>query len=445
MAKKKTSPELLNDESQQENIEFSSVPEEVTEDLPAAAEELTAQESAEFADEEPVIENEVPEDPAVPLPEELSKQDTVEQPLMMDSAQDYDALLLAMEEGGMTEEVPVPISDTKVEVDADATFVTDSTDSDGPQSEPQKAASNYTSNHDRVLTIDAREELQSEKEREATLWHEIQNAYRTHRMLTGTLDGVERMESGLRLAVVNYKGFRVAIPITEMMLESGSPRSEIYTDAELGRILNSRLGGEIDFLVKGIENKSRSIVASRKDAMLKKRRTFYLDADENGQPMIYEGRIVQARVVATAEKMIRVEVFGVECSIRAKALSWEWVGDAREMFSIGDRVLVRVLTIDKSDAEHLSITADIRSVYASSRSNDLSKCRVQSMYAARVTDLHNGVIYVRLNNGVSGIAHSCYDRRMPGKNDDVSFVVTRLDEESGYAVGIITRIIKQNL
>ena len=33
----------------------------------------------------------------------------------------------------------------------------------------------------------------------------------------------------------------------------------------------------------------------------------------------------------------------------------------------------------------------------------------------------------------------------PEKKDDVSFAVTRLDEERGIAVGIITRIIKQNL
>lgn len=45
----------------------------------------------------------------------------------------------------------------------------------------------------------------------------------------------------------------------------------------------------------------------------------------------------------------------------------------------------------------------------------------------------------------ASVAHSCYDYRMPGKKDDVSFAVTRLDMERGVAVGIITRIIRQNL
>lgn len=55
------------------------------------------------------------------------------------------------------------------------------------------------------------------------------------------------------------------------------------------------------------------------------------------------------------------------------------------------------------------------------------------------------IVYVRLSNGVNAVAHSCYDRRTPGKKDDVSFVVTKLDEERSIAIGIITRIIRQNL
>ena len=77
--------------------------------------------------------------------------------------------------------------------------------------------------------------------------------------------------------------------------------------------------------------------------------------------------------------------------------------------------------------------------------NALKRCRVQSKYAGRVTDVHKGIVYVRLSNGVNAVAHSCYDRRTPGKKDDVSFVVTKLDEERSIAVGIITRIIRQNL
>lgn len=210
-------------------------------------------------------------------------------------------------------------------------------------------------------------------------------------------------------------------------------------------ILATMLTAEIDFIVRGLDNTARSVVASRKAAMLRKRQTFYLDTNEDGVPMIYEGRVVQARVIGVAEKVLRVEVFGVECTIFARDLSAAWFGDAREYYSVGDRVLVRVLTIDRDDINHISITADIRSVSSAANQSNLDKCVLQGKYAGRVTDVRHGVVFIRLNNGVNAVAHTCYDRRMPGKKDDVSFAVTRLDEERGIAVGIITRIIKQNL
>ena len=75
-----------------------------------------------------------------------------------------------------------------------------------------------TQRSDYVLTIDARDRVQTEEEREEIIWHEVRNAFRTRRILTGILGGVEQTRSGRTLAIVDYKGFRVAIPILEMML-----------------------------------------------------------------------------------------------------------------------------------------------------------------------------------------------------------------------------------
>ena len=202
-------------------------------------------------------------------------------------------------------------------------------------------------------------------------------------------------------------------------------------------------GADIDFVVRGIDSKTRSVVASRREAMMRKRQTFYFDLDAEGKYRIYEGRIVQARVIAVAEKVIRVEVFGVETSILARDLAWDWIGDAHERFSVGDEVLVRILNVRRNSLEDLGIRADIKSTSENTDRDNLQKCRIQGKYAGKVTDVHKGVVYVRLANGVNAVAHSCYDYRMPGKKDDVSFAVTHLDVERGIALGIITRIIRQ--
>ncbi len=299
-----------------------------------------------------------------------------------------------------------------------------------------------------VLTLEVRGEVETEESREDAIWHEIHNAYRTRRILTGQLGGIEQTDNGKTITIVDYKGFRIVIPLKEMMINIGrSPSGQEYTELMLrqNKILGNMLGAEIDFIVKGIDSKSRSVVASRKEAMLRKRQIFYLDTDAAGMYRIYEGRIAQARVIAVAEKVIRVEVFGVECSIMARDLAWEWIGDAHERFSVGDQVLVRILSVRRDSLEDMGIKADIKSVSQNTSHDNLKKCRIQSKYAGKVTDVHKGVVYIRLSNGVNAVAHSCYDYRTPGKKDDVSFAVTRLDEERGVAVGIITRIIRQNL
>ncbi len=317
-----------------------------------------------------------------------------------------------------------------------------------PAAPRPRQAARRTPVEDTILTVDVRGEAETQENIEDTIWHEIRNAYRTRKVLTGILGGIEQTDSGKTLVVVDYKGFRIIIPLKEMMINLGrSPSGAEYDDLirRQNKILGNMLGAEIDFVVKGIESKTRSVVASRKDAMLKKRQLFYLDTDASGRYRIYEGRVVQARVIAVAEKVIRVEIFGVETSIMARDLAWDWIGDAHDRFSVGDQVLVRITGVRREGLEEISVKADIKSVSQATDRSNLQRCRIQSKYAGTVTDVHKGIVYIRLMNGVNAIAHSCYDRRMPGKKDDVSFAVTKIDEERGVAVGIITRIIKQNL
>lgn len=360
--------------------------------------------------------------------------------------EEYTEFLQALNEAPAQEEPQPPLSDEAEPMSAEEPALTIPAEELSRESVSLESPS--APHNGAVLTITARTRIKSEAEATDELWHEIRNAYRTRRILTGTLDGIEQTAGGKTLATVSFRGFRIAIPLREMLvLEERMPSGRAYADYmnRLNRILGTMLGAEIDFIVKGIDSTTHSAVASRREAMLRKRQTFYLGKDTTGNPYIYPGRLVEARVIAVAEKVLRVEAFGIECAIFARDLSWQWVSDVRDLYSVGDRVLVRVQEISGEDAEHLSIRADIRSTFSETSIDNLKKCQVQSKYAGKVTDLRGGVVYIRLNNGVNAIAHTCYDSRMPGKKDDVSFAVTRLDEEHGVAVGIITRIIKRNL
>ena len=155
-----------------------------------------------------------------------------------------------------------------------------------PFSEAAPSESPSVPRNDAVLTITARTRIKSEAEATDELWHEIRNAYRTRRILTGTLDGIEQTAGGKTLATVSFRGFRIAIPIREMLvLEERMPSGRAYADYmnRLNRILGTMLGAEIDFIVKGIDSTTHSAVASRRDAMLRKRQTFYFGKDASGE------------------------------------------------------------------------------------------------------------------------------------------------------------------
>ena len=298
-----------------------------------------------------------------------------------------------------------------------------------------------------VLTLDSDAVLETAQSKADLIWHEIQNTYRTKKILTGMLGGIEKTENGNLIAIVYYKDFRTVIPITEMMINLVQDESHDYGDFSLrqNKVLNNMLGCEIDFIVKGLDAQSRSVVASRKEAMLKKRQIFYLDRDASGNAKIYEDRIVQARVVAVAEKVVRAEIFGVETSILARDLSFDWLGDARERFHVGEHILVRILSVTAESLDKITVKADVKSVEGNTSKENMKKCKIQGKYAGTVEDIHKGTVFVRLSIGVNAIAHSCYDSWTVGKKDEVSFVVTHIDEDRNVAVGLISRIIRQNI
>ena len=120
-----------------------------------------------------------------------------------------------------------------------------------------------------ILTLSADAEVETPESREDTIWHELQNAYRTRKILTGTLGGIEKMEGGGTIAVVYYKEMRIVIPLAEMMINLVEDAAHDYGELvqRQNKILGNMLGCEIDFIIKGLDNASRSVVASRKDAM----------------------------------------------------------------------------------------------------------------------------------------------------------------------------------
>lgn len=235
-----------------------------------------------------------------------------------------------------------------------------------------------------ILTIDVDSHVETMEEQEDARWHQLLNAHRTKKILTGQLGGIEKLDSGWTVAITYYNGFRILIPMDEMMINlSGDGREHSDTLNRQTRIANNMLGSDIDFIIRDLDEQSRSVVASRKDAMLKKRQMFYFNEDEEEKPMLYPGRIVEARVIAVAPKVVRLEVFGVEVSVRARDMAWEWMVDASEKFQVGDLTLVMVNQINIRSVEEMEISVDAKSATANVNKDNLKRCvRQENMWVS---------------------------------------------------------------
>lgn len=297
-----------------------------------------------------------------------------------------------------------------------------------------------------ALLLDRANSIQNNEELERD-WHDIVNAYKSKTVTTGVIDGVERLDSGNHIVIVNYKNIRIVIPITEMMITVDETVFQDRGDAETRRIqiVNNMMGAEIDFLIKGIDTKEHSAVASRKEAMLRKRKQFYIPASEDEKAMVYIGRVVEARIIGIAEKAARLEVFGVENTVSSRELTWEWVQSVSEKFSVGQNISALVTDLKVSSVDDIELKLDVKSLQKNTSQENLDKCRKQGKYTGKITGIYNGVIFIRLNIGVNAIAHNCRDERQPGKGDQISFVVTAIDNNKNVAIGIITKIIRQNI
>ena len=226
------------------------------------------------------------------------------------------------------------------------------------------------------------------------------------------------------------------IPVTEMNIilseqDEGDMTKKI-------RITSNMIGCEIDFIVLKLDTATHSVVASRKKAMEKKVQNFYCPQVEGEAPLIQEGSVVEARILAVTEHLLRLECFGLECFARVFELAQAWMAHAREHYRVGDTTLVRIHKIQEAGGK-LSITVEGKSLDHTT----CYACKKQGKYIGTVTGIHDGLIFIRLQVGTNAIAHSVEDRQLlPRKKDDVYFICTRMDEEKEVAIGIISRGIR---
>lgn len=291
-----------------------------------------------------------------------------------------------------------------------------------------------------VLSIDEHRTVETEADKARNDLLDLIESMKTQKILTGTIQGVEQPEDNpsRSLAVIYHGDIKVIIPAEEAVLPPEDNRGRSQEDV-MHYTLTKRLGAEVDYIVKGIDPQSGVAVASRLEAMAAKRKEYYFGTDRDGNNILYEGVCAEARIVSVIRAGIFVDLFGLEIYIPLRELSYQRLLDASSQFQPGQRVLVKILSIDRSDRNHIKASASVKQVGENPYEKALRRFSVGNRYVGTVSMVDTTGVFVALDGGVDCLC-SYPKRGRPPRGARVTVRILGLNMESNRIWGAITHI-----
>lgn len=291
-----------------------------------------------------------------------------------------------------------------------------------------------------ILSIDDRPSVETEADKAKNDLLDLLESQKTGRILTGTIQGVERPEDNpsRSLAVIYHGEFKVIIPAEEAVEPPDDFRGRLPEDV-LHYMLTKRLGAEIDYIVKGIDPKSGLAVASRLEAMRAKRKEYYLGTDRDGNNLLYADVCAEARIVSVIRAGIFIDLFGLEIYIPLRELSYQRLMDAAAQFQPGQRILVKVLSVDRNDRNHIKATASVKQAGENPYEKALRRYSIGNRYVGTVSMVDTNGVFVALDGGIDCLC-SYPKRGRPPRGSRVTVRILGINHDSNRIWGAITHI-----
>jgi len=291
-----------------------------------------------------------------------------------------------------------------------------------------------------VLAIDAQRSVETREDKLRNDLLDLVESQKSRKILTGTIQGVERSADNPNqsFAVIYHGEFKVIIPSDEAVQLPDDLRGRQPGEV-LHYMVTRRLGAEVDYIVKGVDINSGIAAASRLEAMAVKSKQYYGGTDRNGNYLIYEGLSAEARIVSVIRAGIFVDLFGKEIYIPLRELSYQrWV-DAAAHFQPGQRVLVKIMKLDRSQRGSAQVTASVKQAAENPYEQALKRYTPGSRYVGTVSMVDTNGVFVSLEGGVDCLC-SYPKRGRPPRGSTVTIVIIGVNHEANHIWGAITHV-----
>lgn len=221
--------------------------------------------------------------------------------------------------------------------------------------------------------------LSKEKAAKVKIWDDIKACYDKNETIKGVI--LARVKGGFSVDI----GVQAFLPGSQ-------------ADLRPVRNLDEMVGETLTFKILKYNRKRSNIVLSRR-AILELERESKRSAILES---IHEGKVVEGIVKNITEYGIFVDLGGVDGLLHITDISWGRVKHPSELFSVGDKITVKILSFD---FEKERVSLGMRQLTEDPWATVTEKYPVGSHIAGKVVSLTDYGAFVELEEGIEGLIH----------------------------------------
>lgn len=255
--------------------------------------------------------------------------------------------------------------------------------------------------------------LSKEKAAKIKVWDDISRIYSDD----GTIEGkvVAKVKGGLAVDI----GVQAFLPGSQV-------------DLRPVRNLESLIGHTFPFKVLKYNKKRRNVVLSRR-ALLEKERE---QMKSHTLATLEDSKVVDGVVKNITDYGVFVDLGGIDGLLHITDMSWGRVGHPSEMFQIGDKIKVKVLSFDR---ENERVSLGLKQLVDDPWSRAETKYPVGTKVGGKVVSLTDYGAFVEIEEGVEGLIHVSemswtkkirHPSKLLSVGDEVEAVVLSINPES---------------
>jgi small subunit ribosomal protein S1 len=221
--------------------------------------------------------------------------------------------------------------------------------------------------------------LSKEKAAKIKVWDDISRIYTEDGVIEGKVTA--KVKGGLAVDI----GVQAFLPGSQV-------------DLRPVRNLEHLIGQTFPFKVLKYNKKRRNVVLSRRALLEKEREQMKSQTLAN----LEDGKVVDGIVKNITDYGVFVDLGGIDGLLHITDMSWGRVGHPSELFRIGDRIQVKVLSFDR---EHERVSLGLKQLQDDPWMKAQDRYPVSTQVNGRVVSLTDYGAFVEIEEGIEGLIH----------------------------------------